>query len=292
MFFASFIALFLVTWGLVYATLPAAKQAMTFVARLVVRNARVARVVERHGERLRDYWPVAATLVLGAVLTAWAGDGFLDLAELVHGKSAMLQQTDLRMHDWAVSRRGSDATLFFVTMSQIGGPVGLAIIVAVVLAALLLMRRYRWAIYLAVTAAGGGLLDWELKRYFARARPDVAEMLRRASGYSFPSGHAMGSTVVFGALAYLASRALSRWRWKAAVLALAAVLVAGVSVSRVYLGVHWGSDIAAGISAGAVWVTTTTVAYEILRRIRLLRALRIATSGTPASANDQSNPNL
>jgi membrane-associated phospholipid phosphatase len=55
----------------------------------------------------------------------------------------------------------------------------------------------------------------------------------------------------------------------------------GVSVSRVYLGVHWGSDIAAGISAGAVWLTTTTVAYEILRRIRLLRALRIATTGKP-----------
>jgi undecaprenyl-diphosphatase len=162
--------------------------------------------------------------------------------------------------------------------------VGLAILVAVVAAVLLLARRYRWAIYLAVTAGGGGLLDWELKRYFARARPAAAEMLRLASGYSFPSGHAMGSTVVFGALAYLASRALPRWRWKAAVIALAIVLVVGVSASRVYLGVHWGSDIAAGISAGAVWLTTTTVAYEILRRIRLLRALRIATTGAGSEA--------
>ncbi len=94
----------------------------------------------------------------------------------------------------------------------------------------------------------------------------------------------MGSTVVFGALAYLASRTLRRWRWKAAVLALALVLVAAVATSRVYLGVHWTSDIAAGISAGAVWVTSTTVAYEVLRRIRLLRALRIATTGTKIEA--------
>src|SRR5258706_6940459 len=160
MFFASFIALFFVTWGLVYVTFPAMKHALTFVAQLVVRNARVARIVERHGDRLRDYWPVAATLVVGAALTAWAGDGFLDLAELVHGRSAVLQQTDLRLHDWAVSRRGSDATLFFVTMSRIGGPPGLAVIVALLTAALLLARRYRWVIYLAVPAARGRPLEW------------------------------------------------------------------------------------------------------------------------------------
>src|SRR5258706_5083727 len=142
MFFASFIALFFITWGLVYVTLPATKHALTFVARLVVRNARVARVVERHGKRLRDYWPVLATLVAGALLTAWAGDGFLDLAELVHAKSTVLQQTDLRIHDWALTRRGSDATLSFTTMSTIGGPVGAPGIVTISAIALLGMQRY------------------------------------------------------------------------------------------------------------------------------------------------------
>ncbi len=279
MFFVSFLALFFVTWGLVYVTLPAVKHAVTSVARVVARNAGVAKLVERHGDRLRDYWPVVATLVAGAALTAWAGDGFLDLAELVHAKSALLQQTDVRLHDWAVSNRGAEATLFFVTMSQIGGPPGLAVIAGIVTTILLLKRRFRWAIYLVLTACGGGLLDWELKRWFARARPAATQMLRLAQGYSFPSGHAMDSTVVFGALAYLAARAIPRWRWKAAVIALAFVLIAAVAASRVYLGVHWTSDILAGITAGAVWVTTTTVAYEVLRRIRLLRALRIAAAG-------------
>jgi len=276
MFFAAFLTLFLLTWALVYATAPVVRGGAGFLARMVVRNARVAKLVQSHGERLRDYWPVAAMLVAGALLTAWAGDGFLDLAELVHAKSTVLQQTDLRIHDWALTRRGSDATLFFATMSTIGGPAGTTVIVTIVAIALLIAKRYRWAIYLAVTAGGGGLLDLELKRYFARARPDVAAMLRLAHGYSFPSGHAMGSTVIFGALAYLASRSLPRWRWKSAAFALAFVLILAVASSRIYLGVHWISDIAAGIAAGAVWLTSTTVAYEVLRRIRHLRGLRIA----------------
>jgi undecaprenyl-diphosphatase len=89
----------------------------------------------------------------------------------------------------------------------------------------------------------------------------------------------MGSTIAFGALAYLASRSIPQWRWKSAVIALAVTLILAVSASRIYLGVHWISDIAAGIAAGGVWVTTTTVAYEVLRRIRRLRAqLRLRSS--------------
>lgn len=268
MFFAAFVIVFLVTWAVVYASIPAAHGTAAFLARAVVRNARVAKLVERHGQRLRDYWPVVALLVVGAALTVWAGDGFIDLAEMVHAKSPGLQQTDQRVHDWIVTRRGSDATLFFTVMTTVGGPAGVGVISGIALIALVIAGRYRWVIYLAVTAGGGGLLDMELKRYFARARPDVAEMLRLAHGYSFPSGHALGSTVVFGALAYIASRVIPSWGGKAAAIALAIVLILSISLSRVYLGVHWGSDIIAGMTAGAVWLTTTTVAYEVLRRVR------------------------
>jgi undecaprenyl-diphosphatase len=273
MFFAAFIGLFLVIWGIVYAALPTGRRFFALLARAIVRNARVAKLVERHGQRLRDYWPVILLLALGAVVTAYAGDGFLDLAELVVAKSPALQRTDVRVHDWVIAHRGPDATFFFGLMTNIGGGIGVAIIAAIATIVLIIAHRYRWAIYLAVTAVGGGLADLELKRYFARARPAVAEMLRQAHGFSFPSGHAMGSTIIFGALAYLASRTLPRWRWKAAAIALAIDLVLAVALSRVYLGVHWVSDIAAGISAGLIWLTATTVAYEVLRRIRRLSVI-------------------
>jgi len=131
-----------------------------------------------------------------------------------------------------VSERNSGATTFFVTMSRIGGPAGVAVIAAVVAIALLIARRFRWAALLAINSAGGGALDWELKRYFARTRPDVALMMRKASGYSFPSGHAMGSTVLFAALSYLAIRSFPRWRWKSAALAFSATMIVAVALSR------------------------------------------------------------
>jgi len=224
--------------------------------------------------RFRDYLPVIATIVVGALLVGWAGDQFLDLAELVHAKSPLLQKVDTRVHDWAVAKRYTSATSFFDVMTTVGGPVGVAAIGGIVFIVLLVRKRFRWAMYLVFTAAGGGALDWELKRYFARARPAVAQMLKHASGYSFPSGHAMGSTVMFGALAYLVLRAHVRWRWKAGAIALACTLVIGVALSRVYLGVHWISDVGAGVTAGLLWLTMTTVAYETLRRIHRIHAMR------------------
>ena len=130
----------------------------------------------------------------------------------MHGNNAALQKIDTSIHDWAVSERTSGATTFFTIMTIIGGPLGLAVLLTVIGIILAIRRRWRWLIYLAVTAGGGALLNLELKRYFARARPIAAEMLRRANGYSFPSGHAMGSAVAFGALAYLAFRAIRAGR--------------------------------------------------------------------------------
>jgi len=272
--FATFVAVFVLLWALFAAVLPRLLRALHKVgnrgASMSMRYGIVQRVV-RHASKFRDYLPVAIIVIAGALITAWAGDQFLDLAERVHTKSTALQQLDARVHDWAVSERNIGATTFFVTMSRIGGPSGVAAIAAVVTVALLIARRFRWAAFLVINVAGAGALDWELKRYFARARPDVALMLRRAAGYSFPSGHAMESTVLFMALSYLAIRSFPRWRWKSAAIALGTTLIVAVAISRVYLGVHWISDVAAGIVIGLLWTTTTTVAYETLRRIRAIR---------------------
>jgi membrane-associated phospholipid phosphatase len=290
MFFAAFAIAFLILWGIVYAALPTLGRALQFVASGVIRISQRYRNGQRfvtYASRFRDYLPVAVILVAGLALTAWVGDGFVDLAELVHARNGFLQQLDTRVHDWAISQRSSGGTLFFLTMSTLGGPVGMAVIATLAGIVLAIQRRWRWLIYLAVTAGGGALIDFELKRYFVRARPDVAEMLRRAQGYSFPSGHAMGSTIVLGALAYLAMRASARWRWKAAALAFAATMVVSIAASRVYLGVHWISDVGAGITAGMVWVTVTTVAYETFRRVRELRQSILSEGGGRAGAKDR-----
>ena len=289
MLWIAFVAVFLLLWAVLYACLPALRYLGRRLTHVVARSARINELVDKH----KAWLPVAVIVIAGALLTAWAGDQFLDLAESVHAKSPALQKIDNGVHDWAVAHRSASDTLFFAVTSNAGSPVGVAVLVAVICVMLAFLRRWRWVAYLAVTVGGGELLDIELKSYFARARPAMAEMLRKAHGYSFPSGHAMGSAVAFGALAYLAYRAAKSWPAAAAALAFALTFVLSVALSRVYLGVHWISDVAAGVTAGLLWVTVTTCAYETVRRIRHLRGLRASRlPPAPSAASTDRGPSV
>jgi membrane-associated phospholipid phosphatase len=117
----------------------------------------------------------------------------------------------------------------------------------------LYFRHARTAALLAITMLGVAALDVALKQAFHRPRP-VAFFGSAPSSYSFPSGHALGSFCFYGILAaILAARARGRGA-KLCVWMAAALLVAMIGVSRIYLGVHYPSDVIAGYCAGAVWV--------------------------------------
>ena len=263
-FTAAFIALFLLLWLFFMAVGPHLERLLFHAAH---RTAAF---------RYRDYLPVVVVLIVGILAAGLAGEAFLDLIELAIAGSAEVDNTDSKAHQWASTTRTAGATSFFIAMTIIGTPVGLGILVLLATILLAVKRRWRWVSYLLFTTVIGGLLNRALKLLFARERPELAEALRHASGYSFPSGHAMGATIVFGALAYLAFRGLRGWRQRGAALALATSMIVAISLSRVYLGVHWISDIAAGVAAGIIWLATTTVAYETSRRIRMVRSLRAA----------------
>jgi membrane-associated phospholipid phosphatase len=287
MLFLAFILLFLLLWLAFFAIAPALRHGLSYAGGRLARVTVLERLARnQHLTRFRAYAPVVAIVILGGLLTAWSGDQFVDLAEAVHAKSAKLGEIDTLAHAWAATQRSVDATAFFVTMTTIGGPGGVAAVIAIAAIALAVRRRWRWLLYLAVTTGGGALLNLEMKHYFARARPNLAEALRQAHGYSFPSGHAMGSTVAYLALAYLGLRVLPRWRWKSAALALAVAIILSVALSRVYLGVHWISDVTAGVTGGTMWVAITTIAYETLRRVRALRNQERARSSDLATRGE------
>src|SRR5438067_8139544 len=156
-----FAALFLLLWGLFYLTLPALRHGGRLAAAVVTRNLRVQKFVTTTHERVRDYIPIAVLIVAGAALTAWSGDAFIDMAEHLHDKGGRLHFVDTYVHDASVQQRTAGATEFFVTMSTVGGPAGVAATLVVVAVVLLVKHRYRWLIYLAVTAGGGALLNLE-----------------------------------------------------------------------------------------------------------------------------------
>lgn len=131
------------------------------------------------------------------------------------------------------------------------------VLLVLVLAAL---RKYREGFFAGVALAGSGILNVAAKHYFGRARPSLWESLSPETTYSFPSGHAMGSMTLAAVLVLLAWR--TRWRWP--VLVLMSAFVVMVGLSRVYLGVHYPSDILAGWAAALAW--TLGVFLLVFRR--------------------------
>src|SRR5262249_7123809 len=139
----------------------------------------------------------------------------------------------------------------FVTVSWLGAQVLIALLIIVAIV-LLVRRDWRHLAVLAVTCGGGAVLNGLLKLVFHRARPSFATEFN-ARSWSFPSGQAMDSLIVYGLLAYWLVRRLPRFRLIIALAAAALVLTIGFA--RIYLGVHYLSDVLAGFSAGFIWLT-------------------------------------
>jgi undecaprenyl-diphosphatase len=143
------------------------------------------------------------------------------------------------------------------------------------LVAVIYSVRRRWLYVGAWIAAlaGGEALDQLLKELFARPRPSFVDPLLFETGYSFPSGHAMMSLVTSGMLAYFAVLALQSWRARGAVIFGAALLALLIGFSRIYLGVHYFSDVVAGFAAGGIWLSTLITGMEIIRRRKASKLL-------------------
>src|SRR5437660_745759 len=144
MLFVAFVVTFLILWAVVYAALPAVRHLGRLLASVIARNARATRFVSTARERFKNYLPVVAIVIAGGLFTAWAGDGFIDLAEKVHSNNAALQKLDTSIHDWAVRERTSGATTFFTIMTNIGSPLGLAVLLAIIGIILAFRRRWSW----------------------------------------------------------------------------------------------------------------------------------------------------
>jgi len=226
---------------------------------------------------------IVAILAAGGLAAVAAGAAFLEVAEHARLTTGSLYRADHVTNAWLQDERCPGVTALLRAVTIAAGPTGMTVLVAILAAGLLLRRHRASAAYLAIVAAGGVLLNQGLKAIFARARPLAASAIAAEQGYSFPSGHAMGSFIVFGAIAYLVVRQAWRWKVKSAWLAMLLALVVLVGLSRVYLGVHWVSDIAAGWSAGAVWLATTTVAFETVLRVRQRRYAPGASAAVSAA---------
>jgi undecaprenyl-diphosphatase len=151
-------------------------------------------------------------------------------------------------------------------VTSLGSTVVLALAVLAVAGFLALDRRYSAMTFLLIAVATGWILSSLLKAAFDRPRPELVPHLMRVYFSSFPSGHSMMSATVYGTLGAVLSSLVTLRRLKVYFLAIAAVLAGLVGISRLYLGVHYPTDVAAGWSAGVAWATFCWLISRRLKR--------------------------
>ena len=215
----------------------------------------------------------AAALIGGAWL-------FLGVLEDVVSNDPLVQ-LDRTVYELLQGLRTAWGDSVMVAITDLGGAVATIGVIAAVALFLALKRRWRTIGYWLAAAAFAEGLVWVLKETIGRARP--AAVYAGHEQFSFPSGHAALAIVVYGFLAFLLARGKGAAA-KAAIAFAAAAAIGLVSFSRLYLGAHWLSDVAASLAFGLAWVALLAIAYTHHVRNEPLPALQLAATAAIALA--------
>ncbi len=140
-----------------------------------------------------------------------------------------------------------------VDLTALGSPTLVTLFTVVTFAILLVLRDRRGALHLAVASVGTWIWTSATKNLIEKARPTEVEHLVQVSGYSYPSGHSLAAAALYLTMAIVAGTRLRTVASKAVLVAGASLLVALVAISRVYLGVHYPSDVLSGMALGTAW---------------------------------------
>ena len=196
------------------------------------------------------------------MLFAWLG------GEVREGEAFTLDEIIRRL----VHRVASPPlTALMLGASRYGGPVYLIPAVLGVALAFLIAGWRRGAVLVIITVAGAGLLNWLLKLYFARARPDPFFDYPLPGSPSFPSGHALYAASILGGLAALLTARIENHPLRLMVWSVCLGLVALIGISRIYLGVHYPSDVLAGFAVGVIWVAAIALGDRLAQHRRRRR---------------------
>jgi membrane-associated phospholipid phosphatase len=232
------------------------------------------RAVLRHHVR-----GTALTVVITTGIAAGSFTGYAAVVDAVADQTR-LARADEPTLQWMIDHRSPSLTPIMLDITTAGSTLGMTVLAAIGTAVLLAWRRVWAAVIVAVAGLGAAALVNFFKNLYDRQRPPLETRLTYEPTYSLPSGHSLSSLVVVGILAVILIAALHAPLGRAVVIAVAGLVVLAIGTSRLYLGVHWLTDVVAGWLLGATWLAVCCTALALL-------ATRRARDVAPLPPDDQ-----
>ena len=239
---------------------------------------RALRTLGAHGRTV--YTAVGIFLVVGALVAIAGTIGFAALAEVV--REGYTLPFDTAVLRWLGAHHTPALTTVMTEVTPLGTGIVVLVVVGITTAFLWHTEHKHSARMLLAATMGGILLNNVLKLFFDRPRPQVFEWQTHAASSSFPSGHAMSATIVYGTVAYLLARLQKHWWARAITLVFAVIMIVLICLTRLYLGVHYPSDVLGGIIVGLAWSAFCMATLEASLALARWRAPASVVEEAPA----------
>ncbi|MCB7482040.1 phosphatase PAP2 family protein [Christiangramia sediminis] len=229
----------------------------------------ISRIRDFLVEKFRAYdhkLPYIIFVLISLLVVVGSINLFIELTETL--KTEMLAGIDQQVTDYVLSFRSPALTDFFIFMTHAGDIYGYLIVLTLyLLISRLIFKRWKFVILSTLVLALATGSNMILKRFINRARPGIEHMVS-VETLSYPSGHAMSAMAFYGFLIYLCTKFRINRLLKTAIIVLLSFIILSIGISRIYLGVHFPSDIAGGFIAGLIWVVFCILIFNLIEIFR------------------------
>lgn len=210
--------------------------------------------------------PYLITLIIALIIVVGGINLFIELTETL--KTDVLASYDTAITDYVISYRSPGLTSYFIFVTHVGDFYGyLIVLVIFLILSLLVIKRWKYVVQATLVLALATASNMMLKRFIDRARPGI-EHLVSVKTLSYPSGHAMSAMAFYGFLIYLMYTFKIHKVVKFFLILILSMLILSIGISRIYLGVHFPSDVAGGFIAGLIWVVFCVLIFDLIEIFR------------------------
>ena len=220
----------------------------------------------RQWDKYDEKLPYIIMVVIALIVVVGGINLFVELTDTLTTDS--LANYDQQITDYVIAQRSPELTKYFIFVTKVGDVYGYLIVLAItIIISALIFKRWKYVGQVTLVLALASISNMILKRAIDRARPGI-EHLVSVETLSYPSGHAMSAMAFYGFLIYLFYKFKINPLAKFIAILVLAVLIASIGISRIYLGVHFPSDIVGGFIAGLIWVFFCIFLFNIIEVFR------------------------